>query len=52
MKFKLKDKEVDTNWHETFVFYRKTQDNWRVFFENVWVKFDLTSGRKIYRVEK
>ncbi len=52
MKFKLKDKEVDTNWTEVFVFYRRTQDNYRVFFEKIWTKYDLTNGRQIYRVEK
>jgi hypothetical protein len=52
MKFKLKDKEVDTTWTEVFVIWKRTQDNYLVLFDRVWTKFDLTSGRQVYRVQK
>lgn len=52
MKFKLKDKEVNTKWEEKFVFWKRTQDNWLVIFDKVWVKHDLTTNRQIYRKDK
>lgn len=52
MKFKLKEKEVDTSWTETFVWWKRTQDNYLVVFDRVWTKFDLTNNRQVYRVTK
>lgn len=52
MKFKLKEKEVDTTWRQKFVFWKRTQDNYRVVCDTVWTKFDLTHGKQIYRVNK
>lgn len=52
MKFKMKEKELDANWREQFVFWKKTQDNYRVILDRVWVKDDITTGKRIYRVNK
>lgn len=49
MLFKLKPKEVNTNWEERFVFWKRTQDNHLAVFHKVWVKFDLTTNKEIYR---
>lgn len=54
MKFKLNEKQRNTNWEQKFVLWKKTQDNYFVVLEHVWVKWrmHLDSGHWIYRVEK
>lgn len=52
MKFKLKVKQANTQWTETFVWWKKTQDGYLVILDRVWCKFDLTTNRNIYRANR
>lgn len=54
MKFKVKDKPKNTNWHEVFVFWKRTEDGYWVILGKVWRKWrvHMATGEYVYRADK
>ena len=55
MKWKVKPKQYNTDWHRFFVVWpRRTEDGYKVCFEMVWRKYKVFAddGKYVFRVNK